>query len=192
MKKIIPLLILLLIACQSNTAPEDIPEYTVENYFPLEIGNTWNWIYKALIELDTFVLYEIKIDSSYIWNGKTVYETITTYWQRTRQIIECTPYYNYYDGGIYEWECEKPSNDGSYFLRIKEPLETGNEWGRSSDADDQRLEITEIGISRSVEAGNFDDCIKVELVGSDQYWIYAPDVGLIETNTKELWDYEVK
>jgi len=194
MKKLIPLFVLLLMSCQSSTAPEDTPEYnyTVEDCFPLAIGNKWNWINKTHLELDTFMLYEIKIDSSYIWDGKTVYETITGYLIRTRQVIEWSPYYNYYDGGIYEWEYEKPSNDGSYLLRIKEPLEVGNEWGKSREDDDQRLEITEVGISRSVEAGNFDDCIKIELVGSDQYWIYAPDVGLIETNTKELWDYEVK
>jgi len=194
MKRLILVLILLLIVCQSSTAPEDTPEYThtVEDCFPLAIGNTWKWIDKTYLERDTFPLFEIKIDSSYMWDGKTVYETITSYLIITRQIEEYTLYYNYYDGGIYEWEGEEPSNDGSYLLRIKEPLEVGNEWGRSSNDDEERLEITEIGISRSVEAGNFDDCIKVELVGSEKYWIYAPDVGLIETECQELWGYEVK
>jgi len=210
MKKIILVFMLLLIACQSSTAPEDTPEntYTVEDYFPLAIGNAW--VYPRYLDQRT-VFFVLDINSSYTWEGKTVYDgymsvysggypELTKFDQSKTSIRQIEDhfqhYYIYDDGSIKKWTAHKPSDSTTGQRLIKEPLEVGNEWGRSSDDDEERLKITEVGISKSVEAGNFNDCIKVELVGSDKYWIYAPNVGLIETEygelREELRDYKVE
>ena len=173
MKKFIPVLILI-IACELSTAPE--VTYTVEDYFPLAVGNTW--IYTEGGELDT-----VRLTGSFNQDGKQVY----------RDGLTAPHYYNYDNGKLIHWIYEHPSDTGYYWVEIAEPIEVGHEWQWTAfPMYIDTLQITAIDLTVTVGAGRFENCIKIEIPDENLYWIYAPDVGLIESYRAELTSYEVE
>jgi len=179
MKKLAFLLIVLLIACESSTAP-DTQEMTIERYFPLTIGNTWVYKYEDG-NLDT-----IEVISSYPYDNETIYMT-NNY-----------TYYYYKNDILKQYIYDAPQESNNYYIPLKEPIEVGNkwEWILDSHYPTDTLRITQVDVTISIEAGSFKNSIEIESVKSDKIWIYALDVGLIKvidlnpawnTNKELIW-----
>lgn len=189
---LISILIFLMFSCTTN--PEN--DISIENYMPLAIGNTWR--YESIY--DTNTVYIITITDEHIVNGNVVWEATFFY---DGDVVP--HYYTYKDGELRHW-FNGINNSQHYFVELKEPLEIGNKWATdtilSSPQNEDTLRVTDIGLSVTVEAGSFDNCIKIESkFGVDGGvmlldGIYAPDIGMITERSggdiMELVWYDVK
>lgn len=155
---------------------------TVENYYPLSVGNSWTYQNSWDGETST-----TEVVDSYEWDGQTVYEC-------------SSDRFNFY---IVEVEKElrlyfrdKPKENASYLVMLKEPLKVGQKWYSPPPFEDT-LYIVSTDISVSVPAGEFKNCIEVRSKSEDRgiiYLCFAPGVGQLklefgERGTRELIDY---
>jgi len=84
-----------------------------------------------------------------------------------------------------------PVDTGYCFSFLSEPLEVANEWNVSTDPMySGTANVENVGVSLSVAAEVFDNCIKVAWPTDedyDCYFIYAPGVGLVKNYHDEIY-----
>lgn len=187
------ILIISFIGCKKGpTGPA--PEYKIEDYFPLAVGNEWVYEIKLYVDdsLESTDTLTMTITEIQQWNGMTVYK---------ESFIN---YYVYFEDELRNY-VGFPSDTTPYFVLLKEPLEEGNSWYFIPGLPDpiNIIEIEDIDIRVSVPAGTFDNCIKCRLpfiTPADLVWFYALEVGLVKQVLKfteegitvlELIEYEV-
>jgi len=177
MKKVLLVLILVIAGCSNTTGPEPtVP--TIEQYYPLSIGNTWT--------------YEYYVDP---WEGVTTTETIssTHNWDGVTVYCSDVSYFTINNGVLKEWVDEQPSDAGEWWALLQEPLKVGNRWlWTNIPIYEDTLIVISTNETVGVPAGLFENCIKVITKSNSRYFIYAPDVGLVKSDLMELIEYEVQ
>lgn len=182
---VIGIILFLFINCEKESPIEEENQYTIENYFPLAVGNKWvykYWYVDTLIYIDS-----IYITESYNWNNNKIYKC---------KAFGGDDWMAYYDNEVRIYE-NPPSDTTFYWICLKEPLEEGATWQVSPTTTEQ-FEIKRIDVTVSVPAGIFEECIKVGGLGVDEnqyYNIFAPTVGLVkykEVEYGELIRYELQ
>ena len=177
------LIVLLFISCKDSTGPEN--DMLASDYFSLEDGSTWvrrstnfkmgrTYVYIDTMTLDGEVL---------LYGGISGYrfKDISSSGQG-----DCITYVN---GEIRLYYY--PPDTIEYHTWIAEPIEVGNEWIMGRDQygyDDDSYYIAQIGVTCTVPAGTYENCIKIcekkSPPGEISYLIFAPDIGLIKSEFK--------
>lgn len=170
MKKLIPVLIVLLIACQSNTAPET-PSLSIEDYFPYD---EYTELTYEMTDSEDTLIHTSKITSTIEFKGVIVY-VIDQY------------YYNVVINGEWREYGEEPTEEGEYIVMLKEPLEVGTDLNSYSYID-------EVGLVINTDLGTLENCIKVLFPNNGQERYFAPGYGLVKditpAYTKKLVEVE--
>lgn len=181
---LIPFLAVFVCVGCSSTGPDN-GEMTVENYMPLAVGNSWTYRHISVDTIygggvDTSYRTEV-IDESFQWNGHTVF--------KKHNVGSLSIFYWLYENGeSHTYYYEEPSDTGYYVVFLSEPLTTDNEWNTSNDpGNSYTASIEDVGISISLPAGIFNNCIKVKWPGNNVYYIYAPGIGEIKRYHDEIY-----
>jgi hypothetical protein len=177
MKNLLLVLILIVIGCNNTTGPQST-ELTIEQYYPLNIGNTWT--YEYYVEPWEGIMRTVSITNSYSWGNTIVY---------------CIDdgYFTIAAGVLKEWHDNAPSDSSEWWALLQEPLEVGHKWlWTNIPVYEDTLIIVSLNETIGVPAGLFENCIKVITKSNSRYFIYAPDVGLVKSDLMELIEYEVK
>ncbi|HTW91690.1 MAG TPA: hypothetical protein VMH22_08270 [bacterium] len=146
------------------------PSRTVENYFPLAVGN--QWCLARTNPRDTAV---IELTDSLILEGLTYYkspdpgDTNTVHWYVHRN-GELRMYSTRIDS--------TPEDTGSYLLLLREPFDKDSTWPSPNDPR-ETLRVIDRDFTLNVPAGTFEHCVEVEANIASTYF-YAPGVGLAE------------
>ncbi len=136
------------------------PAQTVENYFPLALGNQWVYTAEGDTTAETLSINESFVNSS----GVRVYKRVSD--------GPGAVYYSYTGGQVMMLTAP---DDTVGPVILSEPFEAGATWTWHGAA--FRIAETRIGVA--TPAGNFSDCIKVTDPDTfDSY--YAPGVGLVK------------
>ncbi len=155
------------------------PAQTVENYFPLAVGNQWIYTAEGDPAAETVMINESFMNSSNL---------------RVYQRASDGPgavYYAYIDGKVIMMLTSP--NDTAGPIILSEPFEAGATWTWHGAT--FRIAATKIGVA--TPAGTFSDCMRVTDPDTfDSY--YAPGVGLVKVVDPEgeelmrLSAYDVK
>jgi hypothetical protein len=152
------------------------PAQTVENYFPLAVGNRWIYSTGATGTTETISVTESFLNASqvrvYKWGGEDVLYGSNT---GGRVVLRADP------------------DDTTGIIILSEPFEVGAAWAQEGET--SRITDTKAGIS--TPAGDFTDCIKVSDPDTTDVY-FAPGVGLVKvmasngTEIMKLIEYGVK
>ena len=165
------------IGCKKDNPTETEIEYTIENYWPLAVGNKWVTVDTSWNGVDTTT----SIDSGYVaesyeWNGKTVWCM-----KGSGSDSWCVVYNN--EIRVYQ---EPPNDTLLYNTILKEPLEVGQKWAFIAfEGNTAWAEIESKTASLTVPAGTFKDCLKISVYAADSLgfpsfkWWSAPNIGCI-------------
>ncbi len=188
---LIPVLALFIcVGCSSDetTGPAN-GEMTIENYMPLAVGNWWDYNTAAWLQDTTIVKMRITEDDT--WNDKKIYK-VDLYYAYFNWLI----YYESELRGYYGY----PSDTTDYWVFLKEPIEVGNKWCSGTIEQRDTFEIVEINKTIYVQAGIFENCIKISSTFNEVF-DYAPGVGIIREERhgvftgsemgSELFDYNL-
>ncbi len=152
--------------------------YTIDNYFPLAVGNSWS--FKGVQDCsdgqsDTTYL-NLTVSEKYTWQDKSVFKTLSN--------EDPSGYMVYYDNELRVYY-DPPENGGSYDIILREPLEMGTTW----EDNYYTHKIASVKMQLSVPAGSFENCIKDEFTRRNVeppvekvkgYMAYAPGVGMVK------------
>jgi hypothetical protein len=143
---------------------------TVASYFPLKVGNTWNYEWAHWpVQNDTATgTFSISVDDSQaIFSSAIAYHTTSNAWLVT--INGELRIYN---------QAAAPTENSSYFIWMKEPLTAGNAWYNDHpiQPDSSQSQIGALNASVTVPAGNFTNCLKIDYSTIDSDY-FAPGIG---------------
>ncbi len=170
------------VGCKKESPTEPEIKYTIENYFPLAVGNEWIYRDISYDNLEDVTPYDTIID--------TIIDTmvvVETYKLEGKDVFKMTEdsystHYVYYDGEL-RWYMDPPVvGDTFYFLLLKEPLEEGKSWWLFPWADTSDIyEIVSTEFTLNTPSGDFADCIKISSdMSEEHYFVLAPGVGLVK------------
>jgi len=181
------LFVLLFISCEDSTGPDN--DMLASDYFSLEDGSTWvrqttnTRNGSTGSSIDTMIL-----DGEVLLHGGISgyrFKSVSSSGQG-----DCV---TYVDGELRMYNY--PPDTIEYSAWVAEPIEVGNEWIMGRDQygyDDKHWYIAEIGVTATVPAGTYENCIKIcekeRPAGETYYRLFAPDVGLI----KVKWENEIE
>ena len=175
-KTILIALILGLVAfwgCDDNgTDSDNDSQYTIEKYYPLAVGNVWNYEYN---EGDETSLMEI--------TGKENSNTFTGLIDKWDENYNCTICRNNNEIKVTYSTME------DYSIPLKEPLEVGQSWVgyyEGPNYPEAYVRIQNINVNVTVPAGSFSNCLEIVTlnedgtIDDDGWFYYAPNVGLVK------------
>lgn len=158
--KLVSILVILLVGCNSNPVEPEIKDVSIEDYFPYD--EYTNFTYRIIANNDTSFSYDEVNDRELNYEGQNVY---------------CLNehYYNIIINGEWREYDNFPSSDGEYIIFLKEPLEFGTQITETRY-------ITKMNISlRTARFGIINNCIATStLTGSGDTVYYAPEYGEIK------------
>ncbi len=135
----------------------------LEQFYPLAVGNRWTY------------------ESNYL--GEKSDRTIEI------QSVDSEGFFADSAGTHLRFDAFGLRDPKRYLLRL--PIETGQSWTNVvSVSSVERYQITQVGLSCTVPAGQFEGCVKVE--GRNRVdqkntvvieWLFAPKVGLVKLDT---------
>jgi len=179
-----------IVGCGKKGSPF-APASTVHPYFPLAIGNWWE--YKATVEIlgeqvRGYVGYvRTEVTGTTNIGGKIYFVVVTTSTEQSEQV---TAYYCSTDQGIFSYSTDLSTE----FLSLPSSLKVGSSWtvGPVTETVDTRsfsCSETWWVISResvTIPAGTFNNCYKIgremimdgEKIGESYLWL-APGVGQV-------------
>ncbi|HTW91473.1 MAG TPA: hypothetical protein VMH22_07155 [bacterium] len=149
------------------------PDRTVENYFPLAVGNQWS-MSRASQPSDSMTL---EVSDKRAIGGMTFYKLTTpgepdyANWL-THRNGELRIYFTQSDSA-------PDTASTSYTRWLKEPFDVGKSWTVQPDDSSETLRITANDVTLTVPAGTFEHCVQVEVTDMATY-SYAPGVGWVE------------
>jgi hypothetical protein len=175
--------LLAFVGCEGDetTGPGD-DEMTVENYFPLAVGNWWQYDLDPDASDTATVL--IRLTEDEIWNERRIYKVDFRY-----TFFKWLTYYDEEVRGYYSY----PSDTTTFIVCLKEPIEEGNKWGeRYSIALEwiDTLEITRVGHTIYTQAGLFENCVEISHKEDTNYFPvfdFAPGVGIVREHYQHAW-----
>ncbi len=155
-------------ACDSPQKTEPSQVLSVHDYWPLAVGNRWSYQIRhgGAVEENQVAIVEQDAEGFFV----------DTQGARLQ----------HHPAGIF---------DGDRFL-LRGPLEVGTKWVAVPSANAlERFEITSVGLSDTVPAGVFENCVRVEAVNRlgehERFigeWTYAPGVGMVRFNSRRELD----
>ncbi len=150
--------------------------YTIEDYFPLAIGNKWTYQIHYYSP-DTTYNFTRNVSDTGRWAQKKVYQI--------EQIgIGPNQFWALYYNDELRVYYQYPSDTSDYYIELKEPLSEGQKW-HPTPQDAGKLVIINIGSEITVPAGTFDKCVEVNWQaiewGSVDVMCYAPEVGCVKS-----------
>lgn len=153
---------------------EEAPDLRPADFFPLELGFSWKYQgegneYASFTREVVFTdknLGQIRED-----NGGTVTASVFKTDSEAVTLV-------YFLGEAYGDDNYLNSEPNSNVIILKAPFEVGTKWEEPNGT----REIVDINAAVSTPAGNFDQCIKVEIdnPNSTLYEYYKKDVGLVK------------
>lgn len=170
MKKPILVLVVVLIACKSSTAPGP-QQFTIEDYFPY--SEYENFVYEYAYENGDTNSYTDEVTSTTEFQGQTVY-VIDEY------------YYNVIIDGEWREYGEMPTEEGEYSLNLKEPLELGTNVESLSHS-----YISGVNLTLNTYLGELENCIEVTFPNNGQRQYFAPGYGKVK-DIVEDWTMHLK
>ena len=159
-----------------------------EDYFPLSVGNEWNYKRDGIMELAQVQIGTISGVETLIVTGtenhsggfevyvfdNSVTDTIIMYGQTVYSDSICITYVRVTDDGYYGYP-HLTDTDSSWVVPF--PLAAGNTWQFSAEPPFTG-EILSMNEDVSVTAGSFEDCMEMQIVWSE--------AGMTHTNTTDF------
>ena len=181
---ILVLTIMLLASCAQEVEEpgteepqEQEDKVTVETYYPLAVGNQWEYegvgneyaTYTQKVVYSKDNKYQIMID-----NGGTISANI--YVINDESLIR-----TYSEAEVYDEKNVLDEESNMEDIIIKLPLKVGTKW----ESQGNQCEITDIDATVTVPAGTFENCIIIKKIykesGASSNFYYCKGVGLVKS-----------
>ena len=155
------------------------------NYFPLTVGNEWNYGFEMTRTDPDTTLTETGsakmeiTDETTLDNDTDVFEQVMTITFTDTLIPDVvdTSYFQETDDYIFEYDDKTSTAPDDTVLAL--PLEEGKTWGNYEVTGQEDV---------TVDAGSFDDCWEIMVIenGDTTYLYLAPNVGMVKMSSTEV------
>lgn len=143
----------------------------VQNYFPMAVDN--RWIYEGQVVIETITLETIVDSEENLGGGEVRWHITRTFDFSTPVPTDSFSYYTVKGDSVFFYDAAEQIE----YLLLELPLWRAKSWATGTGS---TATVTEIK-DRGTEAGNFNDCARVEISGGltdNTIWL-APDIGII-------------
>ncbi len=183
--------LLAIVACNDSTGPS---AGTSGNLWPMTLGNNWTYLDTDYYDGSyyTVSVIETGVDMSFGSNMALIVSS------NEDEKWSDSVYFENSDNYIREWIYDGGSQSWTYFTFLELPLAIGKTWQPWAD-DSYTMECVSLDTTIAVEAGTFENCVKIKSSSEfgETYYYFTQGVGLVlfedpGYETEQLSSYHVE